>query len=76
MPRGALDLPCLAFATGISLVDGGPYRARTCTDLAAKGRPYGRVFCFDAEKPFPAIAAGGTVRVVHHELDVSDVVRV
>ena len=30
------------------------------------------IFCYD----LPAIAAGETVRVVHHELDVSDVVRV
>ena len=72
----AVDLPFLAISDDISLVDGVPYRAMTCTDLDAKGRPYDRLFYFDAEKPFPAIAAGETVRVVHHELDVSDVVRV
>ena len=69
--RRAGDLPFLAISDDISLVDG-----MTCTDLDAKGRPYDRLFYFDAEKPFPAIAAGETVRVVHHELDVSDVVRV
>ena len=74
--RRAVDLPFLAISDDISLVDGVPYRAMTCTDLDAKGRPYDRLFYFDAEKPFPAIAAGETVRVVHHELDVSDVVRV
>ncbi len=74
--RRAVDLPFLAISDDISLVDGVPYRAMTCTDLDAKGRPYDRLFYFDAEKPFPAIAPGETVRVVHHELDVSDVVRV
>jgi hypothetical protein len=74
--RRAVDLPFLAISDDISLVDGVPYRAMTCSDLDAKGRPYDRLFYFDAEKPFPAIAAGETVRVVHHELDVSDVVRV
>lgn len=72
--RRAVDLPFLAISDDISLVDGVPYRAMTCTDLDAKGRPYDRLFYFDAEMPFPAIAAGETVRVVHHELDVSDVV--
>ena len=72
--RRAVDLPFLAISDDISLVDGVPYM--TCTDLDAKGRPYDRLFYFDAEKPFPAIAPGETVRVVHHELDVSDVVRV
>ena len=70
--RRAVDLPFLAISDDISLVDGVPYRAMTCTDLDAKDR----LFYFDAEKPFPAITAGETVRVVHHELDVSDVVRV
>jgi len=57
--RRAVDLPFLAISDDISLVDGVPYRAMTCTDLDAKGRPYDRLFYFDAEKPFPAIAAGG-----------------
>ena len=56
--RRAVDLPFLAISDDISLVDGVPYRAMTCTDLDAKGRPYDRLFYFDAEKPFPAIAAG------------------
>lgn len=74
--RRAVDLPFLAISDDISLVDGVAYRAMTCSDFDAKGRPYDRLFYFDAEKPFPEIAAGETVRVVHHELDVSDVVRV
>lgn len=74
--RRAVDLPFLAISDDISLVDGVAYRAMTCSDLDTKGRPYDRLFYFDAEKPFPEISAGETVRVVHHELDVSDVVRV
>ena len=74
--RRAVDLPFLAISDDISLVDGVPYRSMTCSDIDAKGRPYDRLFYFDAEKTFPDIAAGETVRVVHHELDVSDVVRV
>ena len=38
--RRAVDLPFLAISDDISLVDGVPYRAMTCTDLDAKGRPY------------------------------------
>lgn len=36
--RRAVDLPFLAISDDISLVDGVPYRAMTCTDLDAKGR--------------------------------------
>ena len=46
--RRAVDLPFLAISDDISLVDGVPYRAMTCTDLDAKGRPYDRLFYFDA----------------------------
>ena len=52
------------------------YLYQKMSQLLEAGVPRDRLFYFDAEKPFPAIAAGETVRVVHHELDVSDVVRV
>lgn len=74
--RRAVELPFLAISSDISLVDGVNYRSLTCSDFDAKGRPYDRLFYFDAEKPFPDFKAGETIRVVHHELDVSDVTRV
>ena len=56
--RRAVDLPFLAISDDISLVDGVPYRAMTCTDLDAKGRPYDRLFYFDADRARRAPRAG------------------
>ena len=80
--RRAVDLPFLAISDDISLVDGVPYRAMTCTDLDAKGRPYDRLSTLlkliagMLPPDEGRVTTGETVRVVHHELDVSDVVRV
>ncbi len=73
--RRAVDLPFVAISEDISMVDGVAYRSMTCEDFDAKGRPYDRLFYYDAAKPFPQINKGETVRVVHHDLVVSDLIR-
>lgn len=68
-------LPFVALSEDVNVVDGVPCHALTCQDTDAKGRPYDRLFYFDAHKDFPAFQEGEMLRVVHHDLIVADVTR-
>lgn len=68
-------LPFIALSEDVNVVDGVPCRSLTCQDVDAKGRPYERLFYFDAQKTFPAFEQGDMLRVTHHDLIVADVTR-
>ena len=68
-------LPFVALSEDINMVDGVPCYALTCQDTDAKGRPYDRLFYFDAHKDFPGFQEGEMLRVIHHDLIVADVMR-
>lgn len=68
-------LPFVAIGEDVNMVEGVACRAMTCLDVDGKGRPYDRLFYFDALKPFPEFAEGEMLRVVHHDLVVADVAR-
>ena len=69
----ACDLPFISLSENVDVVDGGRGRQLLCEDFDAKGRPYERLFYFDAEKQLPDIQPGQTVRIVHHDLMVADI---
>jgi len=68
-------LPFVALSEDVNLVDGVSFRAMTCSDIDGKGRPYDRLFYFDALKPFPDVKEGDMLHVVHHDLVVADITR-
>lgn len=67
------DLPFLRMSMDTDLVDGVAYHQIFCTDKDAKGRPYERMFYFDAQKDFPPTQPGDMLHIVHHGLAVADV---
>ncbi len=71
-----VELPFVALSEDVNIVDGVTCRALTCTDYDAKGRPYDRLFYLDALKALPDIQQGDMVRVVHHDLTISDIIPV
>lgn len=68
-------LPFHAISEDVSMVDGVAYRAMTCMDVDGKGRPYERLFYFDNQKTFPDFQEGEMLCIMHHDLEVADVVR-
>lgn len=68
-------LPFISISEDISLVDGVNCRAVFCLDYDGKGRPYDRLFYFDALKEFPDFKEGDMLRITHHDLLVADVQR-
>lgn len=70
------DLPFISLTENVDMVDGVRCRQLLCEDVDGKGRPYERLFYFDAQKPFPDLQEGDLVRVTHHELEVSDIEKV
>ena len=68
------ELPFVRLSENIDVVDGVRFRQLLCSDLDAKGRPYERLFYFDAEKQLPDIQPGQTVRIIHHDLMVADII--
>lgn len=68
-------LPFIAISEDVNMVDGVACHALTCQDTDAKGRPYERLFYYDAQKPLPAFQEGEMVRVIHHDLLVADITR-
>lgn len=66
-------LPFVALSEDINMVDGVACYALTCRDTDAKGRPYDRLFYFDAHKTFPTFQEGDMLRIIHHDLVVADV---
>ncbi len=67
------DLPFISLSENIDVVDGVRCRQLLCADFDGKNRPYERLFYFDAEKEFPAVAEGAVLHIVHHDLFVADV---
>ena len=67
------ELPFVSLSETIDLVDGVRYRQLLCEDIDGKGRPYERLFYFDAEKTFPQVNKGDVLHIVHHDLAVADV---
>lgn len=67
------DLPFLRLSENIDLVEGVRFHQLLASDTDAKGRPYERLFYFDAEKTFPDIQEGDIIHIVHHDLAVADV---
>lgn len=67
------ELPFISLSEDISLVDGVNCRSLYCEDIDGKGRPYERLFYFDAQKAFPDVKPGDILRIAHHELFVADV---
>ena len=67
------ELPFIRLSENVDMVDGVRCRQLLCSDLDAKGRPYERLFYFDAEKQLPDIQPGATVHIVHHDLMVADI---
>ena len=68
-------LPFVALSEDVNMVDGVACHQLICEDFDAKGRPYERLFYFDAEKTCPEFQAGDRLHIVHHDLLVADVTR-
>ena len=69
------DLPFIRLSENIDVVEGVRCRQLLCADLDAKGRPYERLFYFDAEKAFPDAQEGDVLHIVHHDLAVANIYR-
>ena len=67
------ELPFIRLSENIDIVDGVRCRQLLCSDLDAKGRPYERLFYFDAEKTFPQANEGDVLHIVHHDLTVANI---
>lgn len=66
------ELPFVSISEDVDMVDGVPCRQMLCEDVDGKGRPYERLFYFDAEKDFPAVRPGQMLHIVHHDLCVAN----
>ena len=67
------ELPYIRLSENIDVVEGVRCRQLLCADLDAKGRPYERLFYFDAEKAFPEVNEGDMLHIVHHDLTVANI---
>ena len=67
------DLPFISLSENIDVVEGIRCRQLLCADEDAKGRPYERLFYFDAEKQLPDIQPGHIAHIGHHDLMVADI---
>lgn len=67
------DLPFISLSETVDVVDGVRYRQLLCADEDAKGRPYERLFYFDAEKELPPAQPGDVMHIVHHDLCVANI---
>lgn len=67
------ELPFISLSENIDVVDGVRCRQLVCADEDAKGRPYERLFYFDAEKEFPSARKGDMMHIVHHDLCVANI---
>lgn len=67
------ELAFIRLSENIDEVDGVRFRQMLVADTDAKGRPYERLFYFDAEKTFPDVQEGDMLHIVHHDLAVADV---
>lgn len=69
----ACDLPFISLSENVDVVDGVRCRQLLCEDFDAKGRPYERLFYFDALKEFPSVQEGDVLHIVHHDLTVANI---
>ena len=67
------ELPFIRLSENIDVVDGVSFRQMLCADVDGKGRPYERLFYFDATKEFPAAKEGDMLHIDHYELSVANV---
>lgn len=67
------ELPFVSLSENVDVVDGVRCRQLLCTDEDAKGRPYERLFYFDAEKEFPDAKPGDMMHIIHHDLCVANI---
>lgn len=67
------DLPFIRLSENVDVVDGVHFRQLLCADVDGKGRPYERLFYFDAYKTFPQVQEGDMLHLVHYELSVANV---
>lgn len=67
------ELPFVSLSENVDIVDGVRFRQLLCSDLDGKGRPYERLFYFDAEKELPVVQVGDVLHIKHHDLTVADV---
>ena len=70
------ELPFIRLSENIDVVEGVQFHQLLCADVDGKGRPYERLFYFDALKDFPAVQEGDMLHIVYHDLTVSNVYRV
>ena len=73
--RHDVVLPFIALSEDVNMVDGVACRSLTCTDMDAKGRPYERLFYFDAQKTCPEFDKGEQLCIIHHDLLIVDIRR-
>ena len=67
------ELPFIRLSENIDVVDGVSCRQLLCADEDGKGRPYERLFYFDADKAFPNVKEGDLIHINHYELTVANV---
>lgn len=67
------ELPFIRLSENIDVVDGVRCHQLLCEDVDGKGRPYERLFYFDAEKTFPDVQEGSRLRITHYDLFVADI---
>lgn len=71
-----IELPFTSLSQDISVVDGVRYYAMNAADYDEKGKPYERLFYFDAEKPFPGFEVGEMLHIIFHDKEIADITRV
>ena len=71
-----IELPFASLSGDISVVDGVRYYAMTASDFDEKGKPYERLFYFDAEKPLPDYEVGEMLHIVFHDKEIAEISRV
>lgn len=67
------ELPFIRLSENVDVVEGVHYRQLLCADVDGKGRPYERLFYFDALKEFPSVQEGDVLHIVHHDLTVANI---
>ncbi|MBE5804857.1 MAG: hypothetical protein E7316_10150 [Clostridiales bacterium] len=59
-----------------SQVDGVYYFGMTVQQTDDDGKPFDRLFYWDAEKPFPQLQQGDKLHIVYHDRMVADLTRI
>lgn len=67
------ELAFIRLSENVDVVDGVSCRQLMCADIDGKGRPYERLFYFDAYKELPDVKEGDMLHIVHHDLMIADI---